>query len=165
MLAGGEAATNGGTSYLTTDHLGSTRVVTDGNKAVIARHDYLPFGEEIPSGIGNRTPGLGYVPTDDTTQKFTEKERDTESGLDYFGARYYSSSGGRFQTADPYNPIVDSRKKEDFVRYLGEPRNWNRYLYVWNNPLGMSIPMAKRFTLSPIRWGTAAVTTSFVRQP
>src|SRR6266542_333668 len=49
----------GGTSYLTSDHLGSMRVVmrSDGS---VARHDYLPFGEEI-QGIGGRTAGIGYV--------------------------------------------------------------------------------------------------------
>jgi YD repeat-containing protein len=55
----GGASSNGGTSYLTTDHLESIRVVTDTNKAVIARHDYLPFGEEIPAGTGNRTAAIG----------------------------------------------------------------------------------------------------------
>lgn len=38
--------------YLTYDHLGSVRMVTDKNANVISRHDYLPFGEEIPSGVG-----------------------------------------------------------------------------------------------------------------
>src|SRR5215471_3949977 len=52
-------ATNGGTSYLTTDHLGSTRVVTDSSAATVARHDYLPIGTEIQAGLGGRTLGLG----------------------------------------------------------------------------------------------------------
>jgi RHS repeat-associated protein len=127
----GGTSANGGASYLTTDPLGSTRVVTDSNKAVIARHDYLPFGEEIPSGIGNRTPGLGYVTTDDTTQRFTSKERDAETGLDYFGARYYSSPQGRFNTTDP-NPVT----KENFVN----PQRWNLFVYVNNNPLAAADP-------------------------
>jgi uncharacterized protein RhaS with RHS repeats len=42
-------AGGGGTSYLTTDHQGSTRVVTDSSGNVKARYDYLPFGEEIPT--------------------------------------------------------------------------------------------------------------------
>ncbi|MEP6850910.1 MAG: hypothetical protein ABI999_18780 [Acidobacteriota bacterium] len=41
-------------SYLTSDHLGSPRINTDQNGAVIARHDYMPFGEEI-DGTGGRT--------------------------------------------------------------------------------------------------------------
>jgi len=70
------------TCYLTADHLGSTRVVTKNAGAVVSRHDYLPFGEEIFTA--NRTTALGYTP-DNITQKFTGKERDAETGLDYFG--------------------------------------------------------------------------------
>src|SRR5882762_6137041 len=70
------------TCYLTADHLGSTRVVTKTAGAVVSRHDYLPFGEEIFTA--NRTTALGYTP-DNITQKFTGKERDGESGLDFFG--------------------------------------------------------------------------------
>ena len=57
--------------------------------------------------------------------KFTAKERDTESGLDNFGARYNSSSMGRFMSPDP---IMASARARD-------PRTWNRYTYVVNNPL------------------------------
>ena len=92
----------GDTSYLTTDHLGSTRLVTDSGGNVKARYDYLPFGEEIPSSVGSRSSVDGYGGADSTRQKFTQKERDNESGLDYFGARYYSSAQGRFTSADSY---------------------------------------------------------------
>jgi RHS repeat-associated protein len=58
--------------------------------------------------------------------KFTGKERDTESGLDNFGARYDSSSLARFMTPDPVSatPI-----------HLINPQRWNMYSYVVNNPL------------------------------
>src|SRR5882724_4752514 len=84
------AAGGGGTSYLTTDHLGSTRVVTGTNASqpVKARYDYLPYGEEIPSSVGGRSSIVGYGGADSTRQKFTQKERDGESGLYYFLARY-----------------------------------------------------------------------------
>jgi RHS repeat-associated protein len=124
----GGPATNGGTSYLTTDHLGSTRAVTNGSKGVVARYDYLPFGEDLPAGTGNRTPGLGYVTTDDTTQRFTSKESDTESGLDYFGARYCSPAQGRFISADSYGGA------------LANPQTLNLYAYVQNNPLAYLDP-------------------------
>ena len=81
------------TCYLTADHLGSTRVVTKTAGAVVSRHDYLPFGEEVFTA--NRTTALGYTP-DNVTQKFTGKERDSETGLDFFGPRYMSSAQGRF---------------------------------------------------------------------
>ena len=116
----------GGTSYLTSDHLGSTRLVmkSDGT-TVKARYDYLPFGEEIPSTIGGRGGVAGYGGADSTKQKFTQKERDIESGLDYFGARYYSRSQGRFTSSDP---LLSSATVYD-------PQTWNRYSYTLNNPL------------------------------
>jgi RHS repeat-associated protein len=61
-------------------------------------------------------------------QKFTGKERDAESGLDYFGARYYGSALGRWASPDPSNLGVDF--------YL--PQTWNRYNYAVNNPLSIA---------------------------
>ena len=75
------------TCYLSTDHLGNTRMVTDANHAVIARHDFTPFGEEIPAGYAGRGPEWGEY--DAVNQKFTGKEGDQETGLDFFQARYY----------------------------------------------------------------------------
>jgi RHS repeat-associated protein len=114
----------GGTSYLTTDHLGSTRVVTKQDGSVKARYDYLPFGEELGAG-SLRTVPIGYSAADATRQKFTQKERDAESGLDYFLARYYSSAQGRFTSSDPTLLSVNGTN----------PQTWNRYAYVLNNPL------------------------------
>jgi YD repeat-containing protein len=85
-----------GTYYRTTDHLGSTRLMTDATAKVVSRHDYFPFGEEIPanSGHGNRQLVTDANPTTTTYnqdfgvyQKFTGKERDTESSLDYLALR------------------------------------------------------------------------------
>lgn len=58
---------------------------------------------------------------------FTGKERDSETGLDYFGARYYGSNMGRFTSPDPANLSVD----------FWMPQTWNRYSYVLNNPLAL----------------------------
>jgi RHS repeat-associated protein len=115
----------GGTKYLTADHLGSTRVVTGQNQGVVTRYDYLPYGEEIGAGVGSRTAPMGYGGADSTKQKFTSKERDIESGLDYFLARYYSSAQGRFTSVDP---LLSSAKRT-------LPQSWNRYTYTYNNPL------------------------------
>jgi len=62
--------------------------------------------------------------------KFTGKERDAESGLDNFGARYDSSSLGRFMTPDP---LLNSGRP-------GSPQTWNRYSYALNNPLKIVDP-------------------------
>jgi RHS repeat-associated protein len=116
------------TCYLSWDHLGSTRLVTDQSDNVVSRHDYLPFGEEIAAGVGGRTSVWGA--SDLVTQKFTSKERDTESGLDYFGARYYGGVLGRFGSAD--EPLADQSP--------GDPQSWNLYGYVRNNPLSRVDP-------------------------
>ena len=62
--------------------------------------------------------------------RYTGKERDTESGLDYFGARYYASSAGRWMSPD-------WSAKEEPVPYakLDNPQSLNLYAYVGNNPL------------------------------
>ena len=56
--------------------------------------------------------------------QFTSKERDTETGLDYFGARYYSGAQGRFTSPDPENASAS----------LFNPQAWNAYSYALNNP-------------------------------
>ena len=86
------------TCYLSTDHLGSTRMVTDQSGNVVARHDYLPFGDET---IGTAGRSSLWGASDNVDQKFTGKERDCDSGLDYFGAIYYGSALGRFTSPDP----------------------------------------------------------------
>jgi len=58
--------------------------------------------------------------------RFTGKERDSESGNDYFGARYYGSSMGRFMSPDPSGLLA--QKPQD-------PQSWNLYAYARNNPL------------------------------
>jgi len=55
-----EAPTVGGQQYLTADHLGRTRVVTDASGNVTGRYDYFPFGGEIGSSFGNRSTVTGY---------------------------------------------------------------------------------------------------------
>lgn len=111
--------------YLTPDHLGSPRVITDNNGNVVSRRDFHPFGEEINTDLGGRFGIDGYTSGDSIRQKFTGKERDKETGLDYFGARYYASIQGRW--INPDKPLVDQR--------LEDPQSWNLYNYVRNNPL------------------------------
>ncbi len=85
----------------------------------------LPFGEELQAGTGGRTTAQGYSGNDGVRQKFTQKERDVETGLDYFGARYYSSAQGRFTSPD--DPFADWNSES--------PQKWNLYTYTSNNPL------------------------------
>ena len=71
--------------WLVPDHLGAPRMIADasGSLAGIERHDYLPFGEEVGAGIGVRSESSGYG-GDTVRQKFTGKERDPETDLDWF---------------------------------------------------------------------------------
>jgi len=71
---------------------------------------------------------------------FTGKERDAESGNDYFDARYFASSMGRFLSPDPFNIITRAQNQEHFDMYLSQPQNWNMYAYTWNNPLRYTDP-------------------------
>jgi RHS repeat-associated protein len=82
----------------------------------------------------------------------TGKERDTESGLDYFPARYYGSNMGRWMSPDPLpwlgwqHPSPDASEEEQeeahkkFEDWIGNPQNLNLYAYVNNNPLSHTDP-------------------------
>jgi RHS repeat-associated protein len=121
-------STDAKVSYLTSDHLGSPRINTDQNGAIIARHDYHPFGEEI-NGTGGRTTGLNYG--DDAVRKqFTGYERDNESDLDFAQARMFGYTLGRFTSPDPLAASANAAL----------PQSWNRYSYSLNNPLSISDP-------------------------
>jgi RHS repeat-associated protein len=103
-------------------------MVTDENASVVGRHDYLPFGEEIAANAGGRDSTFGTQ--DFVNQKFTGQERDAETGLDFFHARYFSAALGRFNSPDPGNAGAS----------LFNPQSWNAYSYVRNNPLTLMDP-------------------------
>jgi len=110
-------------AYLTSDALGTPRINTSAGGAVIARHDYHPFGEEITTS--NRTQGIGYD-LDEIRKKFTGYERDNETDLDFAQARMYASRLGRFTSTDPI--LMEPKRATD-------PQKINLYIYVRNNPL------------------------------
>jgi RHS repeat-associated protein len=105
------------------DHLGTPRLVTD-FAGVISEHHYLPFGEEVPPSTHNNVTN-----SSNNSHRFTGHERDSESGLDYMMARYYSSSLGRFMAVDPGNDTDPEN-----------PQSWNKYSYVRNNPILLNDP-------------------------
>jgi RHS repeat-associated protein len=113
--------------YYHLDALGSIRVVTDQTVQIVERHDFYPYGEECTTGPCATNPGAGVG----QPRKFTGKERDHETGLDYFGARYFGSKIGRFTTVDPVYTWQEN---------LVDPQRWNRYAYVRNNPLRFADP-------------------------
>jgi RHS repeat-associated protein len=114
-----------------------------GALANVKRHDYLPFGEELFASQGLRTATLGYSAGDGIRQQFTAKERDVETGLDYFLARYYSSTQARFTSPDEfaggpdelYYFAEDASDNPTFYADLTKPQSLNKYQYSYNNPL------------------------------
>ncbi len=111
------------THFYVADHLGSAQLEFAAGGWPITSSQFTPFGGEI-----NSQPTTNHY-------KFTGKERDAESGLDYFGARYYGSSMGRFMSPD-------WSAKAEPVPYakLGNPQSLNLYSYVGNNPLSRRDP-------------------------
>ena len=107
--------------YYLKDHLGSTRAAVNAAGTVKEALDYYPFGLLMP--------GRTYQSGSETKEKFTGKERDAETRLDYFGARYYRSERrprwgspalGRWMAVDP----------------LGEQMpSWSAYNFAFNNPI------------------------------
>ena len=71
--------------------------------------------------------------------KFTGKERDSESGLDDFGARYYASSLGRFMKPDP--------NQTSGFEHMRDPQSWNGYSIARNNPLVYVDPDGLNYTV------------------
>ncbi|HEX7275528.1 MAG TPA: RHS repeat-associated core domain-containing protein, partial [Nitrososphaeraceae archaeon] len=119
------------TKYLTEDHLGTPRIITDATGQITARRDFLPFGEDLFAGVGSRSTSLKYGATaDDIRQKFTGYEKDKETNLDFAEARMYENRFGRFTTVDP---LLASGKSAN-------PQTFNRYVYVINNPLVFNDP-------------------------
>lgn len=114
-----------GLHYQITDWLGTRRMEVNPGIGVEDNFTSWPSGDQFNSG----------TTLDASPRHFTGKERDQESGLDYFGARYYASSMGRFMspdwTADP-DPVPWAD--------LENPQSLNLYSYVLNNPLSRTDP-------------------------
>lgn len=119
-------------NYTATDTLGSPRVITDKFGYVVARRDFMPFGEELFEDGINRTSVRKYSLTgqDAVRKRFTGYEKDIETGLDFAEARYYNNIHGRFTAVDP---LLASGNSAD-------PQTFNRYVYVMNNPVALTDP-------------------------
>jgi RHS repeat-associated protein len=109
------------------DPLGTRRMQTDYAGVVEQNCQSLPYGDGLscapPGGSGSNYAGTLGQPTE---HHFTGKERDSESGNDYFGARYYASTMGRFSSPDPSGLYFANQEN---------PQSLNLYSYVLNNPM------------------------------
>jgi RHS repeat-associated protein len=120
LFNGGQllATYTGSDVYITlNDRLGTKRAEIKGGAGCITTYSSIPYGDLLSSS--------GNCPSDVTEHHFTGKERDSESGNDYFGVRYYASTMGRFVSPD--HPLIDQHPEN--------PQSWNLYAYARNNPL------------------------------
>ncbi len=101
---------DGSMHYIHGDHLGSADVVTDSTGNLEEKTQYYPYGKIIAGGNQSK-----YL--------YTGQEKDEETGLYYYGARYYNPELMRFVQADLVIPA------------LYNPQALNRYSYVQNNPV------------------------------
>jgi RHS repeat-associated protein len=109
-------------SFAFNDWLGTKRMEVNASGQLVNSWSSDPFGNYL-------TPR--YATSDPSEQHFTGKERDTESGNDYFGARYYASSMGRFMSPDP---------SQLYYADPTNPQSFNLYSYALNNPLKNTDP-------------------------
>jgi RHS repeat-associated protein len=123
IKVGGEilASKRGANKYFYhNDHLGGVNVITDSNAQRCQLIEYSPWGGTSRSEVTN--------PACDPSRRFTGQELDPETGLYYYGGRYYDPEISRFASPDP------------FVQAPHDPQNLNRYSYVLNNPQNLVDP-------------------------
>ena len=113
--------------YQLGDHLGGSAIIVGGENSTannfINREEYYPYGETSFGSFGKKR------------YRYSGKERDEESGLYYFGGRFYSAAIGSWLSADP----------------IGPRRHLNSYQAFLNNPLRYGDPfgLAESSTTAP----------------
>ncbi|MDH4161836.1 MAG: FG-GAP-like repeat-containing protein [Nitrospirota bacterium] len=115
-------------NYYHQDHLGSTRVVTDGSGNSAEGIQYYPFGATLSDTGSN------------FNHRYTSQEYDRETGLYYYNARYYNPTLGRFISPDSIVPDP------------ANPQALNRYSYVINNPVNYTDPSGHAFWKRMNNW-------------
>jgi RHS repeat-associated protein len=113
--------------FLLGDHLGSSNVVVESSGAPVNREEFTPYGETSFGSFARKR------------YRFTGKERDEESGLNYLTARYYFSCLGRWGSCDPVGISKDEL---------------NLFVYCDGNPLNRTDKLGTEweFTLDPREW-------------
>lgn len=106
--------------YLHTDRLGSVSISTNENEEVIYSFISDPFGNVMEEKTRDDSEPQDFT--------FTDQQIDRETGLMYYGARYYDPKMGRFLQEDPVLGVGT------------DPKTYNGYIYVTNNPLKYTDP-------------------------
>jgi RHS repeat-associated protein len=126
MAEYGGPAQTAATHYFTTDYLGSTRMILNATGGCVERLDYAPFGGQISRGGYDCYGGASSEKPLFTGQmRDGESTAGTDTGQDYFNARYFWANTARFTSPDA--PFADQRPEDG--------QSWNMYAYVRNNPL------------------------------
>ncbi len=118
--------------YYMSDQINTTRIITDGNGNVVYSALYGPYGDVQKVWTNTYDPKL----------KFSGKEREGYSDLDYFGARYYDHNSYRFISVDP---IINKEEA------LSNPQLWNLYAYCRNNPITYFDPDGRESILKKLK--------------
>jgi RHS repeat-associated protein len=116
---------NGAVTFLHNDFAGNPIAATDAEGALLWKENFRPYGDRLnnpPASTGNR-------------QWFHGKAVDADTGLSYFGARYYDPTLGRFMGVDPQHFVEDNL------------HSFNRYVYGNNNPYKYLDPDGRQATL------------------
>ena len=116
--------------YYMSDQISSTRIITDDSGAVVYSEAYGPYGDVQKT----------WAKTYDPKQKFSGKEREGYSELDYFGARYFDNNSYRFISVDP---VINKEEA------LSNPQYWNLYAYCGNNPITLNDPDGRLLKFAP----------------
>ena len=126
---------SGTTTYPLTDHLGSPTIITNQNAGIVEINDYESYGKVNYSN-----------PQVHNDYKFTGKEQDDETNLQYYGARYLDNNLGRFNSIDPAlfklsdSQVFTQAYQRSPQYHLANPQNLNSYSYVTNNPVKLVDP-------------------------
>ncbi|MDP2187798.1 MAG: RHS repeat-associated core domain-containing protein, partial [Sphingobacteriaceae bacterium] len=131
--AGVRDATEANIFFYHSDHLGSSSFLTDGGGIATQHLQYMPFGEDL---VHQQNTAAYYTP-----YTFSGKERDIETGLSYFGARYYDAGLSIWLSVDPMTHKLPS---------------WSPYNYTLNNPIGLIDPDG-RFPWGVVLGGAAEI--------
>jgi RHS repeat-associated protein len=125
--------------YYMTDQINSTRIITNGSGNVVFSEAYGPYGDIQKTWTNTYDPKL----------KFSGKEREGYSDLDYFGARYYNNKTYRFNSVDP---VINK------AGALLKPQMWNLYAYCDNNPITFFDPDGREPNKSQVTNPTKLIT-------
>ncbi len=123
--------TDGRKLFIMTDHLQSSTLITDDTGAVVQRMDYEPYGAPIENARSGNPEALRHT--------YTGQEDDSETGLMYYGARYYDPVVGLFTSPDLLTRYPDEpqqfQEPDLFVGAHAIPQQFNRFAYCGNNPM------------------------------